>query len=422
MKSYFVAQEDGKTLSSNDYTDEDKAKLDTIDDYLPLSGGTMDKGATVTLPYASDDRTLTLAPAGLRYQIPSSSGAAQGFTWYENDGSGDIACQMGLYNSVTTDNRYLYFGGTYSDPLMKLSTGGELTCSTSSADTFYEGGTTLSAKYKQWQYGTVGATSSVAQPYYKMASLEITGSSTPVKLSLKVTDGYNANAYGILTARVRTGSSATGAPSYATLYWEYLAGRNAVLSDYILAYKITDSGLLVEVWYHASSTYNTIHFCELLEASDYTTQSQSTWTLYSGTGLGETEIDSDYTQVTSSLPALRNPVTDLDDSGWTSVTVTSAQSSSDAVQYRTIGSQIFISGDITLSSALSSGTYCDVNTDLIGSNGLTLTGTGYVSNSTSGVACIVKMDSTTYSKFSFMFPNGGIAGNIIHFTLSGTID
>lgn len=331
LKSYFVAQEDGKTLSSNDYTDEDKAKLDTIDDYLPLSGGTMDKGATVTLPYASDDRTLTLAPAGLRYQIPSSSGAAQGFTWYENDGSGDIACQMGLYNSVTTDNRYLYFGGTYSDPLMKLSTGGELTCSTSSADTFYEGGTTLSAKYKQWQYGTVGATSSVAQPYYKMASLEITGSSTPVKLSLKVTDGYNANAYGILTARVRTGSSATGAPSYATLYWEYLAGRNAVLSDYILAYKITDSGLLVEVWYHASSTYNTIHFCELLEASDYTTQSQSTWTLYSGTGLGETEIDSDYTQVTSSLPALRNPVTDLDDLGWTSVTVTSAQSSSDAV-------------------------------------------------------------------------------------------
>lgn len=89
-------------------------------DYLPLAGGTMDSGATVTV-YTDQAETqgIQYTSTGQRFKIASGVGWARSVMAYKGAFSGDIIGGYGIYGTSDsfTNNRmnYFYIGKAYND-------------------------------------------------------------------------------------------------------------------------------------------------------------------------------------------------------------------------------------------------------------------------------------------------------------------
>ena len=97
-------------------------------DYLPLAGGTMDSGATVTI-YTDQAETqgIQYASTGQRFKIASDVGWARSVMAYKGAFSGDILGAYGIYGASDsfTNNRmnYFYIGKTYNDQWYEFAYG-----------------------------------------------------------------------------------------------------------------------------------------------------------------------------------------------------------------------------------------------------------------------------------------------------------
>ena len=98
-------------------------RIDEIKDtYLPLKGGTMDKGASIIVPRGEDDRYTELAGGVTRFYLTSTTGYSGGMAWY--DQSKNLLGEMGLYGSKGIPE--YYFVGSYSDPFVKVDMEGNV--------------------------------------------------------------------------------------------------------------------------------------------------------------------------------------------------------------------------------------------------------------------------------------------------------
>ena len=97
-------------------------------DYLPLAGGTMDSGATVTV-YADQAETqgIQYTSTGQRFKIASGVGWARSVTAYKGAFSGDILGSYGIFGASDsfTNNRmnYFYIGKAYNDQWYEFAYG-----------------------------------------------------------------------------------------------------------------------------------------------------------------------------------------------------------------------------------------------------------------------------------------------------------
>ncbi len=391
IKSSFVAQEDGKSLSTNDYTDAEKEKLagitesaDAVSFSQTLTSGTesgkISINGTETSVYAPTNTdtkvTNTLATTTKAYVTGTTSASTNTGTQVFDTGV-YLGTTAGTLHATTFDgalsgNATTATSATTATKLGSSTVGssvnpiylssGTATASSStigsSATPVYLNSGTLTAcsgAYKKWNYGSMYITSDNSAPYFKIAEITLATSYQEACLSMKVTSGRTSVADGILRIQVRTGNDPTSdAPTSATISWEYYSGYSTYLENFILAYCVTSSGTVVEFWYKSPSTYTGMMFYVLNEAGTYMNPSQSAWTLYQKTGTeGATEIDSAYTQKTSTLLTIKNPISDLTDSGWISAaSLNSTYVSSGTVEYRTIGKQIYVTGKITLGADL----------------------------------------------------------------------
>ena len=95
-----------------------------LNNYLPLAGGAMDKGAVVEISAAANDRYIKYTGQGLDC-IASTVGWVMGNRYFTHDEAtklGGIGA-YGLGNSI----QYYYMGSDYENPLFKLDTSGNLT-------------------------------------------------------------------------------------------------------------------------------------------------------------------------------------------------------------------------------------------------------------------------------------------------------
>lgn len=87
------------------------------DTYLPLKGGTMNKGASIIVPYTvNDDRYIEITGHTIMNYLPSNTGYAGGLNWY--DQSNNVLGSIGLYGSKGIPE--YYYVGDYSDPFVKV--------------------------------------------------------------------------------------------------------------------------------------------------------------------------------------------------------------------------------------------------------------------------------------------------------------
>lgn len=149
--------------------------------------------------------------------------------------------------------------------------------------------------------------STTTNPYYKFASLSTSGQYEDNSITFLVSRGYGdaSTKMGILTAHFRTNSSK---------YWEsgdfvWLEAASGIdVSNFILAHNASASPTIVELWVKIPDSYAGYHF-DVLAEGQRTGRKSAVWTLYNTWTAGSASaITSGYTQITSSLVTLKNPV------------------------------------------------------------------------------------------------------------------
>ena len=131
------------------------ASTKKFSDYLPLSGGTITGGLNFT--GSGTARTTFINHNGMHIKA-DTGGWANGLNWNKSNGSG--LTSIGAYGSADNLN-YLYFGGTYDDPYLKILPDRSVV-----ATKFVgalDGNATTATTASKLSTGTVGSTS---QPVY----------------------------------------------------------------------------------------------------------------------------------------------------------------------------------------------------------------------------------------------------------------
>lgn len=144
----------------------------------------------------------------------------------------------------------------------------------------------------------------ITNPWYKFASIIITGAYEDRTITFKISQGYSDNAKmsGILTAHIRT-TNPVGFEN-AQLIWEY-ANDSIVTSDWVLAYLSTSgTDCKVELWCKQDAAWSQYHF-EVLSCHDRTGW-RDDWVLYNTQSAGSASgPTSGYTQIESVYGVLR---------------------------------------------------------------------------------------------------------------------
>lgn len=99
-------------------------KGDTPDDYLPISGGTMDTDANIVAKVSNDNRTTTLTGSGIRLKPPTTNPAAFGLAYYDNNTPQNLIGGIGAY--AQNNEVDYYYMGNWQNPLLKVSKSGEV--------------------------------------------------------------------------------------------------------------------------------------------------------------------------------------------------------------------------------------------------------------------------------------------------------
>ena len=156
----------GKALSSNitlSASDVGAAASSHTHNYVPLSGGRMNNGATLT--FVLEDGSRPTKVTGGEIDMYHTTSSAMGLHFNSPDGT--RIASFGDYYAGTEDeqslnHRYIYIhaaNGTYENPDLKIDNDGIATARTAfKAPTIYENGTALSSKYLAKNGNAVSAT------------------------------------------------------------------------------------------------------------------------------------------------------------------------------------------------------------------------------------------------------------------------
>lgn len=202
-----------------------------------------------------------------------------------------------------------------------------------------------------WRRCVVGqssgtTTGTTTNPYYKFASISLSDVNYDAAITFKVSLNFNDNStyLGILTAHVRTSSTACWERS--ELVWEYaLSGIDT--SKFILCHNTSTNPTVVELWVKADRSYSLYHFDVLTEGTR-TTSNNSLWTLYNKSSAGsEAALPSGYVQQTSILGTIKNSISG--NAATASKLTTSAGSTSKPVYFKD-GKPVECSGVMSSSS------------------------------------------------------------------------
>lgn len=132
---YFISQYQGGGTTSKTYHRRPvstlytymKGKMDSVyaasshtHSYLPLAGGTMNDDSKIITQSSKDGRKTGITAGSVRYKIPSDGSFAMGDYWYTDDDFSNELGTIGAYGSAN-DISFFYVGGTYNDPLLKVT-------------------------------------------------------------------------------------------------------------------------------------------------------------------------------------------------------------------------------------------------------------------------------------------------------------
>lgn len=168
-----------------------------------------------------------------------------------------------------------------------------------------ENGKNIVSTYRPLRRNICGQSEgTITNPWYKFASIIITGAYEDRTITFKISQGYSDNAKmsGILTAHIRT-TNPVGFEN-AQLIWEY-ANDSIVTSDWVLAYLSTSgTDCKVELWCKQDAAWAQYHF-EVLSCHDRTGW-RDDWVLYNTQSAGSASgPTSGYTQIKSVYGVLR---------------------------------------------------------------------------------------------------------------------
>ena len=168
-----------------------------------------------------------------------------------------------------------------------------------------ENGKNIASTYRPLRRNICGQSEgTITNPWYKFASIIITGVYEDRTITFKVSQGYSDNAKmsGILTAHIRT-TNPVGFEN-AQLIWEY-ANDSIVTSDWVLAYLSTSgTNCKVELWCKQDAAWSQYHF-EVLSCHDRTGW-RDDWVLYNTQSAGSASgPTSGYTKIESVYGVLR---------------------------------------------------------------------------------------------------------------------
>lgn len=104
--------------------------------YLPLSGGTMNKDAIIKMPITHDGRYSEFTGGSIK-NVVSTGGWAMGIGYYQVDGS-TLMADIGVYGSGNTLN-YYYMGPAFDNPLFTLDNSGNANFKGSVSATSFNG-------------------------------------------------------------------------------------------------------------------------------------------------------------------------------------------------------------------------------------------------------------------------------------------
>ncbi len=155
---------------------------------------------------------------------------------------------------------------------------------------------------------SVGQSAAVAadKPWYKFASLSLTGTYQDAEITFKVSTGYSQLAQsGILRAHIRNNGS--GFFDTAHLYWEY-ANSSIDPKDFVMVYNTGASPTECELWCKCTTSYMGYHFAVIAE-NTRNARSDTRWTLYNTWTAGSWAAPtSGYTQLPSTFMTISNPL------------------------------------------------------------------------------------------------------------------
>ena len=183
----------------------DKNGKDITTTYLPLAGGTMDTGSTITIP-GSSGRTLVLKEGGLKITLPTNGAASATGMTYANSNGTELGNIAGYYDENQA-LKYFYMG-TASSPLFKVDGSGSGTFKGDITVTKGLGGKVAVTNADQTQevrlhWGSGGENRGIWDTILNKWALKI--SNTSVEL-----DGNAASATKLATARTLEGISFNG--------------------------------------------------------------------------------------------------------------------------------------------------------------------------------------------------------------------
>lgn len=224
--------------------------------------------------------------------IQSGSSNANRNVWFSTSGSKGTPC---------FNDNFKY------NPSTNTLTVGSITgnAATATKATQDENGKNIASTYRPLRRNICGQSEgTITNPWYKFASIIITGAYEDRTITFKVSQGYSDNAKmsGILTAHIRT-TNPVGFEN-AQLIWEY-ANDSIVTSDWVLAYLSTSgTDCKVELWCKQDAAWSQYHF-EVLSCHDRTGW-RDDWVLYNTQSAGSASgPTSGYTKIESVYGVLR---------------------------------------------------------------------------------------------------------------------
>lgn len=166
---------------------------------------------------------------------------------------------------------------------------------------------TIGIKRRGASVGQTGNTNTITKPWYKFASISVSGGYEDRTITFHVSSGYadSTTNLGILTAHYRTNTS--GGWESGELHWEY-ANNGIDTTKFVLAHSTT-SPTIVELWVKCNTAWQGYHFDVISETSRETNNQDREWNLIHNWAAGSQDsITSGYTQIVSSLNTIKNNI------------------------------------------------------------------------------------------------------------------
>ena len=287
---------------------------------LVLSGTKFNHSNSVTAGTAQGDSDKTLEFGGT-FNIPTVTYDAQGHI----TGSGTTTLTMPSnpntdtkVTSTLATTRKAYITGTTSATTntgtLVFDTGVYLdtTAGRLYAKEFSEGGSLLSGKYRAHLACTVGQSSPVSDPWFKVGDIIFANyvyKNYDHMTTFRVFKPYadNARAVGILTTHIRT--TPEGTFSSGELIWEY-AGEGINIDNFKMACQPNSTTFTVELWVKIPYEWQYYHFDYIAAGNRTVIFNGVGWNLKSHAADGVASITEGYTIINSTLLKLKNPIAD----------------------------------------------------------------------------------------------------------------